>query len=42
MPPPPPESYATYTALPEISFQHVPATAAAATPVIILRLDRPQ
>ncbi|KAI0415927.1 enoyl-CoA hydratase/isomerase [Xylaria grammica] len=42
MPPPPPESYATYTALPEISFQHVPATAAAATPVIVLRLDRPQ
>ncbi|TGJ85127.1 hypothetical protein E0Z10_g3644 [Xylaria hypoxylon] len=40
--PSPPESYATYTALPEISFQHVPATSATATRVIILRLDRPQ
>ncbi|KAI0109103.1 enoyl-CoA hydratase/isomerase [Nemania sp. FL0031] len=37
-----PESYATYTALPEISFQHVPATSPTATPVIILRLDRPK
>ncbi|KAI0443234.1 ClpP/crotonase [Xylaria telfairii] len=37
-----PESYATYTALPEISFQHVPATAPTATRVIILRLDRPK
>ncbi|GAP84364.1 putative enoyl- hydratase [Rosellinia necatrix] len=36
-----PESYATYTALPEISFEHVPASAAAATAVVILRLDRP-
>ncbi|KAI8951899.1 enoyl-CoA hydratase/isomerase [Xylaria longipes] len=37
-----PESYATYTALPEISFQHVPATSPTATRVIILRLDRPK
>ncbi|KAI0912820.1 enoyl-CoA hydratase/isomerase [Ustulina deusta] len=37
-----PESYATYTALPEISFQHVPATAPTATPVVVLRLDRPK
>ncbi|KAI0976612.1 enoyl-CoA hydratase/isomerase [Xylaria arbuscula] len=37
-----PESYATYTALPEISFQHVPVTAPTATRVIILRLDRPK
>ncbi|KAI0454848.1 enoyl-CoA hydratase/isomerase [Xylaria acuta] len=37
-----PESYATHTALPEISFQHVPATAPTATRVIILRLDRPK
>ncbi|KAF2969654.1 hypothetical protein GQX73_g3922 [Xylaria multiplex] len=37
-----PESYASYTALPDISFQHVPDTSPAATPVIILRLDRPQ
>ncbi|KAJ8121773.1 hypothetical protein ONZ43_g1865 [Nemania bipapillata] len=37
-----PESYTTYTALPEISFQHVPETSPTATPVIILRLDRPK
>ncbi|KAI0435036.1 enoyl-CoA hydratase/isomerase [Xylaria sp. FL1042] len=37
-----PDSYATYTALPEISFQHVPTTAPTATRVIILRLDRPK
>ncbi|KAI1827140.1 enoyl-CoA hydratase/isomerase [Xylaria intraflava] len=37
-----PDSYATYTALPEISFQHVPTTAPTATQVIILRLDRPK
>ncbi|KAI0187106.1 enoyl-CoA hydratase [Xylaria flabelliformis] len=37
-----PESYATYTALPEISFQHVPATSPTATRVILLRLDRPK
>ncbi|KAI0861067.1 enoyl-CoA hydratase/isomerase [Xylaria cubensis] len=37
-----PESYATYTALPEISFQHVPATSPIATRVILLRLDRPK
>ncbi|KAI0474763.1 enoyl-CoA hydratase/isomerase [Xylaria cf. heliscus] len=40
--PQPPESYATYTALPEISFQHVPASAPTPTTVIILRLDRPK
>ncbi|KAI0538746.1 enoyl-CoA hydratase/isomerase [Xylaria digitata] len=38
--PAPPESYASYTALPDISFQHVPATSPTATRVIILRLDR--
>ncbi|KAI1421879.1 enoyl-CoA hydratase/isomerase [Xylaria sp. FL1777] len=37
-----PESYATYTALPQISFQHVPPTSPTATRVVILRLDRPQ
>ncbi|KAI0877707.1 ClpP/crotonase-like domain-containing protein [Hypoxylon argillaceum] len=37
-----PESYATYTALPEISFQHVPVTSTTVTPVIILLLDRPK
>jgi enoyl-CoA hydratase/carnithine racemase len=36
-----PESYGTYRALPEISFEHVPATSPTATHVIILRLDRP-
>ena len=35
-----PESYATYNVLPDISFQHVPANAATATRVVILRLDR--
>ncbi|KAI0141538.1 enoyl-CoA hydratase/isomerase [Xylariaceae sp. FL1272] len=38
----PPSSYATYTSLPQVSFQHVPSTAPTATPVIILRLDRPK
>ncbi|KAI1132706.1 enoyl-CoA hydratase/isomerase [Nemania abortiva] len=37
-----PESYTTYTALPEISFQHVPATSPTVTSVIVLRLDRPK
>ncbi|KAI3319625.1 enoyl-CoA hydratase/isomerase [Xylariaceae sp. AK1471] len=37
----PPESYEKYTLLPEISFQHVPASSPTATRVIILRLDRP-
>ncbi|KAI1323544.1 enoyl-CoA hydratase/isomerase [Xylariaceae sp. FL0255] len=37
-----PVSYATYIELPQISFQHVPASAPAATRVIILRLDRPK
>ncbi|KAI0810301.1 enoyl-CoA hydratase/isomerase [Xylaria sp. FL0064] len=37
-----PDSYATYTALPEISFQHVPTTAPTVTRVIVLRLDRPK
>ncbi|KAJ2975447.1 hypothetical protein NUW58_g8353 [Xylaria curta] len=36
------QSYAGYTALPEISFKHVPETAPTATRVIILQLDRPR
>jgi len=36
-----PESYATFKALPEISFQHVPADSPAVTEVIVLLLDRP-
>ncbi|KAI8626633.1 enoyl-CoA hydratase/isomerase [Xylariaceae sp. FL1651] len=35
-----PESYASYSSLPEVSFAHVPSSSATATPVIILRLDR--
>lgn len=36
-----PSSYESFTALPEISFKHVPEGAPTATRTIVLRLDRP-